>query len=129
MSCRGGRTIRLEYRFLAQDGAYRWMHDEVRLVRDADGKPVEIAGAWMDITGGRRMEQELQETHSRLQTLIQATPLPIVAMDREGCIRRGILPRSDLRLVGSGSHRTPQPHRPPDVLENFRQILAAPLGG
>ena len=33
-----------EYRFLAQDGAYRWMHDEVRLVRDADGKPVEMAG-------------------------------------------------------------------------------------
>ena len=33
-----------EYRFLAKDGAYRWMHDEVRLVRDEDGKPVEMAG-------------------------------------------------------------------------------------
>ena len=33
-----------EYRFLAKDGAYRWMHDEVKLVRDQDGKPVEIAG-------------------------------------------------------------------------------------
>ena len=49
-----------EYRFLAQDGAYRWMHDEVRLVRDADGKPVEIAGAWMDITARKQTEEALR---------------------------------------------------------------------
>ena len=76
----------LEYRFLAQDGAYRWMHDEFRLVRDQNGKPVEIAGAWMDITARKQMEQELKEAHNRLQTLIQAAPLPIAAVDREGCI-------------------------------------------
>ena len=35
----------LEYRFQTKDGAYLWMHDEFRLVRDPDGKPVEIAGA------------------------------------------------------------------------------------
>ena len=49
-----------EYRFLAQDGAYRWMHDDVRLVRDADGKPVEIAGLWMDISDSKRMEEALR---------------------------------------------------------------------
>ncbi len=49
-----------EYRFLAKDGAYRWMHDEVKLVRDPDGKPVEIAGAWMDITARRQMEEALR---------------------------------------------------------------------
>ena len=49
-----------EYRFLAQDGAYRWMHDDVRLVRDADGKPVEMAGVWMDITDSKRMEEALR---------------------------------------------------------------------
>ena len=50
----------LEYRFLAQDGAYRWMHDEFRLVRDADGKPVEIAGAWMDVTARKQVEEALR---------------------------------------------------------------------
>jgi PAS domain S-box-containing protein len=49
-----------EYRFLAQDGACRWMHDEVRLVRDADGKPAEIAGLWMDITDSKRIEEALR---------------------------------------------------------------------
>ena len=36
------------------------MHDEVRLVRDADGKPVEMAGVWMDITDSKRMEEALR---------------------------------------------------------------------
>ena len=49
-----------EYRFLAQDGAYRWIHDEVRLVRDADGEPVEMSGVWMDITDCKRMEEALR---------------------------------------------------------------------
>ena len=83
------------------------MHDDVRLVRDADGKPVEIAGVWMDITDSKQMEEALQEAHNRLQTLIQAAPLPIAAMDREGYITavescRGAY----LRLAGSRSHGT-----------------------
>jgi PAS domain S-box-containing protein len=49
-----------EYRFLAQDGAYRWTHDDIKLVRDADGNPVEIAGVWMDITDSKRMEEALR---------------------------------------------------------------------
>ncbi|MDP2045835.1 MAG: PAS domain-containing protein, partial [Deltaproteobacteria bacterium] len=50
-----------EYRFLAKDGAYRWIHDEVRLVRDAaDGKPLEMAGLWVDITESKRMEEALR---------------------------------------------------------------------
>ena len=48
-----------EYRFLAKDGAYRWMHDEVKLVRDPNGTPVEIAGAWMDITDRKQAEEAL----------------------------------------------------------------------
>ena len=50
---------RQEYRFLAQDGAYHWMHDEFKLVRDQDGKPVEIIGAWMDITERKALEAQL----------------------------------------------------------------------
>jgi len=73
-----------EYRFLAKDGTYRWMHDELRLVRDQNGRPVEIAGAWMDITTRKQMEQELHATSNRLWALIQASPLPIIPIDREG---------------------------------------------
>jgi two-component system cell cycle sensor histidine kinase/response regulator CckA len=59
----------LEYRFLAKDGAYRWMHDEVKLVRDPNGKPVEMAGAWMDITARRQTEEALRVSLRFLQIL------------------------------------------------------------
>jgi len=45
-----------EYRFLHKDGTWRWMHDDLRLIRDEAGEPVEIIGSWVDITtaSGRR---------------------------------------------------------------------------
>jgi PAS domain-containing protein len=33
-------TSTREYRFRHADGSWRWMHDEMRLVRDADGEPL-----------------------------------------------------------------------------------------
>jgi PAS domain S-box-containing protein len=39
-----------EYRFLHKDGSYRWMLDELRLTRDAEGNPRDIIGSWIDIT-------------------------------------------------------------------------------
>ncbi len=119
-----------EYRFLAQDGAYRWMHDEFRLVRDADGKPVEITGAWMDITARRQMEQELKEAHNRLQTLIQAAPLPIAAVDREGCITQWnpaaerVFGWPEAEVMGRFN-----PLVPLEGQEEFRQMLAGHWAG
>lgn len=39
-----------EYRFRHRDGSYRWVYDRLRLVRDAEGKPIEIVGSWLSIT-------------------------------------------------------------------------------
>jgi len=63
-----------EYRFLAKDGAYRWMHDEFKLVRDPNGKPVEMAGAWMDITARRQAEEALKESESHYRLLVKQIP-------------------------------------------------------
>lgn len=51
-----------EYRFRAKDGSYRWLHDEVRLVRDERGEPMEVVGYWIDITE-RIRALELARTH------------------------------------------------------------------
>jgi PAS domain S-box-containing protein len=48
-----------EYRVRAQDGAYHWIHDSFKMVRDRTGKPVEIAGAWLDITERKVLEAQL----------------------------------------------------------------------
>ncbi|MGK7872960.1 MAG: PAS domain S-box protein [Xenococcaceae cyanobacterium] len=56
-----------EYRFQHKDGSYRWVRDELRLVRDAKGNPLEIVGDWIDITERKHTEEELLEKSRALE--------------------------------------------------------------
>ncbi|MBA3848810.1 MAG: hypothetical protein C0502_02295 [Opitutus sp.] len=62
-----------EYRFRHADGAYRWMRDELRLVRDPGGHPVEIVGGWFDITERKQAEASRRESEARLRDLFDNT--------------------------------------------------------
>jgi PAS domain S-box-containing protein len=44
-----GRHIH-EYRFLHKDGSYRWLRDEVRLLRDEADVPLELIGFQIDVS-------------------------------------------------------------------------------
>lgn len=46
-----------EYRWKKKDGKYIWLSDELRLVYDEQGNPIEMVGAWMDISERKRAEQ------------------------------------------------------------------------
>jgi PAS domain S-box-containing protein len=59
-----------EYRFRAQDGRYLWMHDTLRLIRDADGNPLEVVGSLTDITDRKMMEDTLQKKGEEQRLLI-----------------------------------------------------------
>lgn len=59
-----------EYRFRARDGRYLWMHDTLRLIRDADGNPLEVVGSLTDITDRKLMEEALQKKGEEQQQLI-----------------------------------------------------------
>jgi PAS domain S-box-containing protein len=39
-----------DYRFRHKNGSWRWIHDELKVVRDENGKPVELVGYWRDTT-------------------------------------------------------------------------------
>jgi PAS domain S-box-containing protein len=39
-----------EYRFKKKDGSYIWVRDDMKLVRDENGEPLEIVGFWVDVT-------------------------------------------------------------------------------
>ena len=50
----------LDYRFLRADGNYIWIRDELRLVFDGTGKPLEIIGYMTDITNLKKAEEALK---------------------------------------------------------------------
>jgi PAS domain S-box-containing protein len=70
-----------EYRFLHKNGTYLWMRDELRLVRDATGKAMEIVGSWTDITERKLAESALEEGNQLLRAITQAQSQFIASAD------------------------------------------------
>ncbi|MFN2454112.1 MAG: PAS domain S-box protein [Pyrinomonadaceae bacterium] len=66
-----------EYRFLHRDGGYRWIRDELKMVRDADGTPLELVGYWIDITERKQAEEKLRKAHDELEQRVQARTLQL----------------------------------------------------
>ncbi|MFC1495073.1 PAS domain-containing protein [Thermodesulfobacteriota bacterium] len=71
-----------EYRFQCKDRSYIWVRDEMKLVRNKDGNPIEIIGCWLDITKRKRAEEQrnrlildLQKTLSEVKTLRGFLPI------------------------------------------------------
>lgn len=64
----------LEYRFLHKNGKHIWIYDQAKLVRDADGNPLEIVGYWADISDRKQAEAALQQAKDQLQAVLNAVP-------------------------------------------------------
>ena len=58
-------SISYEYRERHKDGSYRWIYDEIKLVKDAAGLPVECVGYGVDITARKQAEEALQQQLKR----------------------------------------------------------------
>jgi PAS domain S-box-containing protein len=60
----------LEYRFLAADGEWRWVHDEAQFLESPDG-----GGFWqgfmMDITERKRVEEQLRDAELKFRTIVE----------------------------------------------------------
>jgi two-component system, sensor histidine kinase and response regulator len=69
----GQEAVSYDYRFRTRSGEYRWTHDELRLVRDAAGKPAEIAGYCFDITEQKQAEAALRESEARQKVIFDST--------------------------------------------------------
>jgi diguanylate cyclase (GGDEF)-like protein/PAS domain S-box-containing protein len=70
LSCELRAPLRTEYRMLKRDGRVRWMLDQAKVVRSADGRASFLQGLLVDITEEREAEQELEYYRRRLEELV-----------------------------------------------------------
>src|SRR5215468_3860489 len=73
-----------EYRFRKKDGNYSWIGDELQLVRNEAGDPIEVIGAWTDITARRHLGEALVAAQNRLVHVLVSSPAVIYSFRASG---------------------------------------------
>ncbi len=74
----------VEYRFRRKDGTFCWVNDEQQLIRDKDGRPLEIVGSWSDITARKAAEEAQAAAQQRLARLLSSSPAVIYSFKATG---------------------------------------------
>ena len=72
-----------EFRLLHADGSYRWILEQIRLIRDREGNPVEILGYLIDISDRKQTELELKESKKIAEAANQAKSMFLSNMSHE----------------------------------------------
>jgi PAS domain S-box-containing protein len=76
--------VSYEYRFRRKDGSYCWLNDELQLLRNAAGDPIEVVGAWSDITARRQLGEVLVAAQDRIGHLLSSAPAVIYSYKAAG---------------------------------------------
>lgn len=66
-------SLSQEYRFRHKDGRWLWVKDDIALLRDLEGNPVELVGYWQDVTARRVAEDTIRRQAEALRQM--STPL------------------------------------------------------
>jgi adenylate cyclase len=98
-----------EYRFRKKDGNYCWISDDLQLIRDAAGEPVEIIGAWNDITARKQLSEVLVAAQDRLVRLLSSAPAVIYSYRATGDFAPTIISENIKNVLG---------YEPSEYLEN-----------
>ncbi|HWK64214.1 MAG TPA: PAS domain-containing protein [Rhizobiaceae bacterium] len=101
--------LTIEYRFRKNDHSYCWISDDLQLVRDAAGEPIEVVGAWSDITARKQMGEALVAAQDRLVRLMSAAPAVIYSYKASGDFAPIIISENINTLLG---------YEPREYLEN-----------
>lgn len=69
--------VSCRYRVLDKQGAYHWLLDEARLLRDDLGLPVEAVGLWLDVTESTLAAERVKASEERYRILVEDSPAMI----------------------------------------------------
>lgn len=72
-----------EYRFRRANGQVVWIHDDVVLLRDAAQAPLQLTGAWLDVTDRRQAELATLDAQRKYRQLYEANPLPMWVVEAD----------------------------------------------
>ncbi|MBI5017261.1 MAG: PAS domain S-box protein [Deltaproteobacteria bacterium] len=124
-----------EYRLRHRDGSWRWMHDELKLIRGDDGEPLEIVGFWVDVTQRKRAEEDLRRRTRSLATLLEVSQSIAATLDMDrvlqattdGVTRLVGLDTAAVYLLEGKSVRlhATTPPLPPEFPEDLRGAVLA----
>ncbi|MBE9169460.1 PAS domain S-box protein [Pleurocapsales cyanobacterium LEGE 06147] len=74
----------VEYRFQHQDGTYRWIRDEMKMVYDEHGEALELVGCMIDISDRKQAEEALKASEERFKAQYRSIPLPTYTWQQQG---------------------------------------------
>jgi diguanylate cyclase (GGDEF)-like protein/PAS domain S-box-containing protein len=119
--------VSYEYRFRHADGSYRWIHDQLVLLRTDSGQPTQILGAWLDVTDRRLAEATLLASEERYRLLFESNPMPMWLLDT-ATFRFLSVNHAALETYGYTESEflalTLDALRPPHEVERMRTFLA-----
>jgi PAS domain S-box-containing protein len=131
----GEGHVAREYRFRRKDGVYRWVRDEQKLVRDTEGKPVEVVASWSDVTERKQAELRLQEREEQYRLLFDSNPHPMWVFDaeklaflavNEAAVRQYGYSPGEFRGMTINDIRPPE--EIPALSEHLKDLLRTPPG-
>lgn len=70
-------NVRSRYRVRDKQGAYHWLLDEAKLLRDDLGLPVEAVGLWLDVTEATLAQEQVHQSEERYRILVEDSPAMI----------------------------------------------------
>ncbi|AFZ53241.1 PAS domain-containing protein [Cyanobacterium aponinum] len=76
--------LKREYRLRHREGHYVWVRDELVLIRDDSGNPMEVVGHFTDISERKRQEAEKTKVIADIKDLYNNAPCGYHSLDREG---------------------------------------------
>jgi PAS domain S-box-containing protein len=65
--------VSMEYRIRHENGTYRWIADNSRVVKSQEGRPTELFGVWTDVTERKQAEEKIDRQLRELERWRQVT--------------------------------------------------------
>lgn len=78
--------LEMEYRFMCADEQYHFLHEEIKILRDAEGTPKEGIGYFIDITRQRNYEEAIRQSENLYRSLAEASRDLIILISGEKTI-------------------------------------------